>query len=121
MIVYDVTNQTSFNNIDKWYFEIKEKASKNINLMLIGNKTDLNKVICREDAINKAKSLNIPVMETSANNSSNVKEAFYDLIKEMYKSVLKLKEKFEQKENRKEEGIKINIEENNIKKKKKCC
>ena len=39
----------------------------------------------------------------------------------MYKSVLKLKEKFEQKENRKEEGIKINIEENNIKKKKKCC
>ena len=121
MIVYDVTNQTSFNNIDKWYFEIKEKASKNINLILIGNKTDLNKVICSEDAINKAKSLNIPVMETSANNSSNVKEAFYDLIKEMYKSVLKLKEKFEQKENRKEEGIKINIEENNIKKKKKCC
>ena len=121
MIVYDVTNQTSFNNIDKWYFEIKEKASKNINLMLIGNKTDLNKVICREDAINKAKSLNIPVMETSANNSSNVKEAFYDLIKEMYKSVLKLKEKFEQKENRKEEGIKINIENKNISKKKKCC
>jgi len=71
MIVYDVTNQTSFNNIDKWYFEIKEKASKNINLMLIGNKTDLNKVICREDAINKAKSLNIPVMETSANKKKH--------------------------------------------------
>ena len=121
MIVYDVTNQTSFNNIDKWYFEIKEKASKNINLMLIGNKTDLNKVICREDAINTAKSLNIPVMETSANNSSNVKEAFYDLIKEMYKSVLKLKEKFEQKENRKEEGIKINIENKIYIEKKKCC
>ena len=74
MIVYDVTNQTSFNNIDKWYFEIKEKASKNINLMLIRNKTE---------------------------------EAFYDLIKDMYKILLKLKEKSEQKENRKEEGIKI--------------
>ena len=85
--------------------------------MLIGNKTDLNKVICREDAINKAKSLNIPVMETSANNSSNVKEAFYDLIKDMYKILLKLKEKSEQKENRKEEGIKINIENKNISKK----
>ena len=71
MIVFDVTNQTYFNNIDKWYFEIKEKASKNINLMLIGNKTDLNKVICREDAINKAKSLNIPVMETSANKKKH--------------------------------------------------
>ena len=71
MIVFDVTNQTYFNNIDKWYFEIKEKASKNINLMLIRNKTDLNKVICREDAINKAKSLNIPVMETSANKKKH--------------------------------------------------
>ena len=71
MIVFDVTNQTYFNNIDKWYFEIKEKASKNINLMSIRNKTDLNKVICREDAINKAKSLNIPVMETSANKKKH--------------------------------------------------
>ena len=40
MNVYDITNQTYFNNIDKWYFEIKEKASKNINLMLIRNKTE---------------------------------------------------------------------------------
>ena len=121
MIVYDVTNQTSFNNVDKWYFEIKEKASKNINLMLIGNKTDLNKVISSEDAVNKAKSLNIPIMETSANNSSYVKEAFFDLIKEMYKSVLKLKEKYEQKENIKEEGVKINLEKKKNLKKKKCC
>ena len=43
-------------------------------------------------------------METSAVDASNVKEAFYDLIREMYKSVLKLKEKYEQKESRKEEG-----------------
>ena len=56
-------------------------------------------------------------METSANNSSNVKEAFYDLIKDMYKILLKLKEKSEQKENRKKEGIKINIENKNISKK----
>ena len=31
--------------------------------MLIRNKTDLNKVICKEDAINKLKSINIPVMK----------------------------------------------------------
>ena len=73
MIVYDITNQTYFNNIDKWYFEIKEKASKNINLMLIRNKTE---------------------------------EAFYDLIKDTYKILLKLKEKSEQKENRKKKVLK---------------
>ena len=121
MIVYDVTNQNSFNNVDKWHNEIKEKSAKSINLMMIGNKTDLEKVISSEDAINKAKTLNIPVMETSAFDASNVKEAFYDLIREMYKSVLKLKEKYEQKESRKEEGIKINTENNKNIKKKKCC
>lgn len=89
--------------------------------MLVGNKTDLNKVISSEDAVNKAKSLNIPIMETSANNSSYVKEAFFDLIKEMYKSVLKLKEKYEQKENIKEEGVKIILEKKKKIGKKKCC
>jgi hypothetical protein len=38
---------------------------------------------------------------------NKTEEAFYDLIKDMYKILLKLKEKSEQKENRKEEGIKI--------------
>ena len=45
---------------------------------------------------------------------NKTEEAFYDLIKDMYKILLKLKEKSEQKENRKEEGIKINIENKNI-------
>ena len=53
-------------------------------------------------------------METSVNNFSNVKESFYDLIKDMYKILLKLKGKSEQKEKRKEEGNKINIENKNI-------
>ena len=48
---------------------------------------------------------------------NKTEEAFYDLIKDMYKILLKLKEKSEQKENRKEEGIKINIENKNISKK----
>ena len=100
MIVYDVTNQTSFDNVDNWANEIKEKAARNINLMIVGNKTDLTDkiVVTSEVATEKAKALEIPIMETSALDSTNVKEAFYQLLREMYKSVKDLMKEYEQKQ-----------------------
>ena len=79
MIVYDVTNQNSFDNVNRWSSEIREKASKNINLIMIGNKIDLkdNIAVNSEMSQEKAKSLNMAVMETSALDSSNVQEAFF--------------------------------------------
>ena len=89
LIVYDVTNKFSFMNIDKWYNEIKEKANKDINVLLIGNKTDVvdSIEVTSEMGINKATSLELPVMETSALDANNVKEAFYKLLEEMFKTV----------------------------------
>ena len=89
IIVYDVTNQNSFDNVDKWYNEIKDKASKDINLIMIGNKNDLKdkKIISSDSSTEKAKSFDIANMETSALDSSHVKDAFYLILKEMYKSV----------------------------------
>ena len=89
MIVYDVTSKVTFDNVDKWYNEIKDKGNKNINIMMIGNKTDLKDSIevTSEMGKSKATALEIPVMETSALDASYVKEAFYQLLGEMYKSV----------------------------------
>ena len=89
MIVYDVTNQNTFDNVNKWCQEIKDKASKNINLMMIGNKTDLKDkiVVNSEMSQERAMALGIPVMETSALDSTNVQEAFFQLLREMYKSI----------------------------------
>ena len=86
LIVYDVTSRTSFDNVDKWVSELQSKGSKNINIIMIGNKTDLKEsmVITSEMGKDKAGNLHIPIMETSALDASNVKEAFYLLIKEMY-------------------------------------
>ena len=122
MIVYDVTNQTSFDNVDKWYNEIKEKASKNINLIVIGNKNDLidKKIINSESSIEKAKSFGIAIMETSALSASNVKEAFYLILKEMYKSVKSMINDGDKKENVQGNGVQLNTTEK-TKKKKKCC
>jgi small GTP-binding protein len=86
IIVYDVTSSTTFNNVEKWLQEIKERASRDIKIIMVGNKTDLEnkRVISKEVSKNKAADLNIPVIETSALNASNVKEAFHLMIKEIY-------------------------------------
>ena len=119
LIVYDTTSQTTFNNIDKWMSEIREKALTNIKVMIIGNKIDLKdkKIIPIEEAMKKSQELQAPIMETSAYDSTNVKEAFYDLIREMYKEVKKNLDIVEESENN--EGIQLDTNEEN--KKKGCC
>ena len=128
MIVYDVTNQTSFDNVDNWANEIKEKAARNINLMIVGNKTDLTDkiVVTSEVATEKAKALEIPIMETSALDSTNVKEAFYQLLREMYKSVKELMKEYEQKQagtpvEQDSNGVALDTKEEKKEKKGGCC
>lgn len=40
-VVYDVTDQDSFNNVKQWLNEIDRYASENVNKLLVGNKSDL--------------------------------------------------------------------------------
>ena len=41
LLVYDVTDDKSFNNIRNWIRNIEQHASENVNKILIGNKCDL--------------------------------------------------------------------------------
>jgi Ras-related protein Rab-11A len=123
LIVYDTTNQTTFENIDKWILELKEKTSNDIKLMIVGNKIDLKdeRQVKNEDALKKADTLGIPLMETSALEATNVKEAFYDLLKEIYKD---MKDKLNNSENKSQndkKGIDLNTNDNTGKKKSICC
>ena len=120
LVVYDVTSKTSFDNVDNWVSEIKEKASTDMKTMMIGNKIDLKdeRQVSTEEALEKAKLLELPLMEASALDSTNVKQAFYDLLKEMYKEVKKTIDVVEQAE-KQNEGVQLDT--NQPDEKKGCC
>lgn len=41
IVVYDVTDTESFNNVKQWLHEIDRYACDNVNKLLVGNKSDL--------------------------------------------------------------------------------
>ncbi len=103
IIVYDVTNPESYNNVKFWLEELFQSIkNKNISLMLVANKVDLredspqdNKYITKDDGEKLAKEIqlyvkqynaDIPVMffETSAKSGQNVATAFDSFIKQIY-------------------------------------
>ena len=123
LVVYDTTDKSTFDNIDKWMLEIKDKTSKDIKLMIVGNKIDLKdeREVKNEEAMKKAESLRIPLMEASALDSTNVKEVFYDLLKEIYKDMKDNLNNPENKYQNEKKGIDLNTNINSEKKKSKCC
>jgi len=78
IIVFDVTNKASFDNIKKWLEDVERNASQNIVKLLVGNKTDLEhkRVVDYHTAKALADRLNIDYLETSAKNNLNINKAF---------------------------------------------
>jgi GTPase SAR1 family protein len=42
-VVYDITKPNSFENVEKWLKELRDHGAEDMILMLIGNKSDLEK------------------------------------------------------------------------------
>ncbi|KAJ3215920.1 Ras- protein Rab-1A [Clydaea vesicula] len=83
IVVYDVTDQETFNNVKQWLQEIDRYANEGVNKLLVGNKSDLvNKKVVEYNAAKEfADSLTIPFLETSAKNATNVEQAFLTMAK----------------------------------------
>lgn len=78
IVVYDITDIESFNNVKLWLHEIDRYASEHVNKLLIGNKSDLTtkRAVTYEQGKEFADSLGIEFLETSAKNATNVEKAF---------------------------------------------
>nr|CAD7595563.1 unnamed protein product [Timema genevievae] len=85
IVVYDCTDQESFNNVKQWLEEIDRYACDNVNKLLVGNKCDLTtkKVVDYTTAKEYADQLGIPFLETSAKNATNVEQAFMTMAAEI--------------------------------------
>jgi len=86
LLVYDITRKITFDNIDNWLKELISINSNKISICLIGNKNDLSllRQVSQKDAQIKANKYGIKFYETSALDSSNIKNAFEELIKDIY-------------------------------------
>ncbi|XP_055373174.1 ras-related protein Rab-8A [Condylostylus longicornis] len=78
MLVYDITQEKSFENIKNWIRNIEENSAEDVEKMLIGNKCDFNqrRQVSKERGEQLACEYGIKFLETSAKSSINVEEAF---------------------------------------------
>ncbi|KAJ2256158.1 GTP-binding protein [Coemansia sp. RSA 454] len=90
LLVYDVTDERSFNNIENWYMNVEQHASEGVNKILIGNKCDIEerRVVSRDMGQALANKFNIQFKETSAKSNINVEEAFLELASDIKKRLL---------------------------------
>jgi len=90
LLVYDVTDEKSFNNIRNWIRNIEQHATESVNKILIGNKCDMveKKVVDSARGKALADEYAIKFLETSAKNSINVEEAFITLAKDIKKRLI---------------------------------
>lgn len=85
MLVYDITNEKSFENIKNWIRNIEENASADVEKMLLGNKCELEdkRQVTKEKGEQLALEYNIRFLETSAKASIHVEEAFFTLARDI--------------------------------------
>ncbi|KAJ8102751.1 ras family-domain-containing protein [Lipomyces tetrasporus] len=89
LLVYDVTDEKSFNNIRNWFSNVEQHASEGVNKLLIGNKCDWEekRAVSTEQGKALANELGIPFIEASAKANINVEEAFVSLARQIKQRV----------------------------------
>ena len=108
IIVYDITNKSSLDSVDKWIEECNSYSNnENLIKVLIGNQTDRSneRKVTEEQGKTFAKTYDMDFYEVSASNEYNIKEIFENLLNKIYNLI---------KENKKIIGISKRECENNI-------
>ena len=85
-IVYDITSDISFENVDKWYEQAQKESSKDVSVILVGNKCDLEneRKVPKEKGEEKAKNFNCPFFETSALSKVNIDDIFNEMVNNIF-------------------------------------
>lgn len=79
IVVFDVSDRRSFDHVRYWLTEAGKYAPESARRMLVGNKCDIagpGRVVPRQEALDLADGLGVPLVEASAKSAENVEEAF---------------------------------------------
>ena len=111
ILIYDITNEFSYDNISTWMENIYQVKGKDFPVILIGNKCDAEgeRVIIKEKGEQLAKQYNISFFETSNKMGTNIQEAGLKLINKIIEN------------NIRDAQESIKLRKNRIKKKKFFC
>ncbi|XP_050988165.1 ras-related protein Rab-42b [Labeo rohita] len=91
LLVFDLGNRKSFENVQQWYAEVSERVQPyTVLFVLVGHKNDRVKgerAVDRAEAEKLASQLGAPYIEASAKTGHNVKEAFELLTRRVYQGI----------------------------------
>lgn len=79
VLVYDLQNQESFNHVENWMKQIRQKADPGIDIVLVGNKLDLVDEQDFTQGKELASTFGIPFFPVSAKSGANIAEMFRTL------------------------------------------
>jgi len=97
MLVFDVTDQKSFDKIGYWMETTRKHAHDGVNLLLVGNKCDRQdkRVVDTDRAKKLAEKYGLAYFETSAKTGQSVDEAFMHLARDVRRRQTEKKEALE--------------------------
>ena len=90
IVVFDITNNASFDRAKKWVEEIIEKANVGILICICGNKNDLKdkREVKTEDAQKYAEEIGSFYIEVSAKTNNNIDEMFNQIVEKLPKIIM---------------------------------
>ena len=111
LIVYDITNENSFYNLQSWVSMVKEECGKHMQIVIVGNKSDLDskRAISKEEVLNYVKEQKVEYIETSSKTGENIIKAVALLSEQILENSESI------------DDVSFRLDSISLQKRKKCC
>uniref|UniRef100_A0A8C7PI29 Ras-related protein Rab-25 n=1 Tax=Oncorhynchus mykiss TaxID=8022 RepID=A0A8C7PI29_ONCMY len=89
LLVYDIAKHLTYENVERWLKELRDHADNNIVIMLVGNRQRRHPCLSQLNlfSFSPSEKNTLSFIETSALDSTNVEEAFKNILTEIHRIV----------------------------------